>query len=150
MCFLCPAHTDRFFVISSSEKKSDRFLIGPKVSAHEPIFTLIGPCALGITNRQLSAQEAVFKMCGLPLRSAGRDNVTINTSPTRVLKPSRQLYALQDESSEIFEPNMFDRYMLHPDPDEFNMMSLHDFVSKYKSTSNPDYSETRDNMMQGF
>ena len=33
------AHTDRFFVVSSSEKKSDRFFIGPKVSAHEPIFT---------------------------------------------------------------------------------------------------------------
>ena len=47
--WLCPAHTDRFFVASSSEKKSYR------VSAHKPIFTpifclreKIGPCALGI------------------------------------------------------------------------------------------------------
>ena len=35
------AHTDRFFVGSSSEKSSERFYIGAKVSAHEPIFTPI-------------------------------------------------------------------------------------------------------------
>ena len=32
------AHTDRLFVVISSEKISERFLIGEKVSAHEPIF----------------------------------------------------------------------------------------------------------------
>ena len=31
------AHTDRLFVVISSEKISERFLIGEKVSAHEPI-----------------------------------------------------------------------------------------------------------------
>ena len=31
------AHTDRLFVVISSEKISERFLIGAKVSAHEPI-----------------------------------------------------------------------------------------------------------------
>ena len=38
------AHTDRLFVVISSEKISERFLIGAKVSAHEPIFnaTLVG------------------------------------------------------------------------------------------------------------
>ena len=46
------AHTERFFVVSNSEKRSERFYIGEKVSAHEPIFTpiKIGPCALGITH----------------------------------------------------------------------------------------------------
>ena len=49
------AHTGRFFVISNSEKRSERFYIWAKVSAHEPIFTpifclrqKIGPCALGM------------------------------------------------------------------------------------------------------
>ena len=32
------AHTNRLFVVISSEKISERFLIGAKVSAHEPIF----------------------------------------------------------------------------------------------------------------
>ena len=48
-------HTDRFFVVSSSEKRSERFYIAAKVRAHEPIFTpicclreKIGPCALGL------------------------------------------------------------------------------------------------------
>ena len=31
-------HTERLFVVISSEKISERFLIGAKVSAHEPIF----------------------------------------------------------------------------------------------------------------
>ena len=31
-------HTDRLFVVISSEKISERFLIGEKVSAYEPIF----------------------------------------------------------------------------------------------------------------
>ena len=30
------AHTDRFFVVSNSEKRSERFFFGAKVSAHEP------------------------------------------------------------------------------------------------------------------
>ena len=49
------AHTDQLFVVSNPEKRSKRFYIGEKVSAHEPIFTpifglrqKIGPCALGI------------------------------------------------------------------------------------------------------
>ena len=53
----------RFFVVSSSEKRSERFYIGAKVSAHKPIFTpifcrrqKIGPCALGIS---VSASDAV-------------------------------------------------------------------------------------------
>ena len=32
------AHTERLFVIISREKISERFYIGAKVSAHEPIF----------------------------------------------------------------------------------------------------------------
>ena len=35
------AHTDRFFVVSNSEKRSERFYMGAKVSAYEPIFTPI-------------------------------------------------------------------------------------------------------------
>ena len=33
--------TLRLFVVSSIEKKSDQFFVGPKVSAHEPIFNSI-------------------------------------------------------------------------------------------------------------
>ena len=35
------AHMDRYFVVSSSDKRSERFYIGAKVSDHEPIFTPI-------------------------------------------------------------------------------------------------------------
>ena len=34
------AHTDRLFVVISCEKISERFYIGAKVSAHEPISNL--------------------------------------------------------------------------------------------------------------
>ena len=34
------AHTDRLFVVISCEKKSKRFYIGAKLSAHESIFNL--------------------------------------------------------------------------------------------------------------
>ena len=34
------AHTDRLFVVISCEEISERFYIGAKVSAHEPIFNL--------------------------------------------------------------------------------------------------------------
>ena len=33
------AHTDRLFILISSEKISERFLIGAKVNAHEQIFS---------------------------------------------------------------------------------------------------------------
>ena len=50
-----PSAHGPIFVVSNSEKRSVRFFIGAKVSAHEPTFSpifclrqKIGPCALGI------------------------------------------------------------------------------------------------------
>ena len=55
------AHTDRFFYRRQIVGRKGQIFIGPKVSAHEPIFApifclrwKIGPCALGIRNHNMA------------------------------------------------------------------------------------------------
>ena len=64
------AHMDRYFVVSSSKKRSERFYIGAKASTHEQIFTpifclgeKIGPCALGIITILSTRSHFYGKYC---------------------------------------------------------------------------------------
>ena len=91
-----------------------------------------------LTHRQLSAQEAAFKMCGLPLRSSGVEVLYLDTKPanmrTRLLLPAKSLEKLGDECSDVFVSNVFDRYSSRPQTPEFEEICLHDFVAQYAST----------------
>jgi DNA replication protein DnaC len=92
-----------------------------------------------LTHRQLSAQEAAYKMCGLPLRSATRQVTFLNTGTPnkrcRVLLPKNQLAKLDDESTDIFASNVVDRYGYRPNTETFNPLSLFEFASHYRFTS---------------
>ena len=92
-----------------------------------------------LTHRQLSAQEAAYKMCGLPLRSATRQVSFLNTNipekRCRVLLPKVQLAKLDNESTNIFASNVIDRYSYRPDADIFNDISLFEFASHYRFIS---------------
>ena len=88
-----------------------------------------------LTHRELSAQEAAYRLCHLPLKENSRKVVFLNTTRpekrTRLLKSRSELLELEDDSSDIFAPGIFDRYASRPDTPEFASMTLAHFAVWY-------------------
>jgi hypothetical protein len=88
-----------------------------------------------LTHRQLSAQEAAYKMCGLPLRGSSNKVVYLDARPknlrAHVLLPSSVLQALDPDSQDIFMQSVHDRYQNRPYTPDFENMSLLHFVKHY-------------------
>ena len=81
-----------------------------------------------LTHRELSAQEAAYRLCHLPLKENSRKVVFLNTARpekrTRLLKSRSDLLQLEDDSSDIFTPGIFDRYASRPNTAEFEAMTF--------------------------
>ena len=88
-----------------------------------------------LTHRELSAQEAAYRLCHLPLKENSRKVVFLNTARqekrTRLLKSRSELLELEDDSSDIFAPGFFDRYASRPDTPEFESITLGHFAVWY-------------------
>ena len=88
-----------------------------------------------LTHRELSAQEAAYRLCHLPLKENSRKVVFLNTARpekrTRLLKSRSDLLQLEDDSSDIFIPGIFDRYASRPNTAEFEAMTFAHFAVWY-------------------
>ena len=64
-----------------------------------------------LTNREVSAQEAVYRLMSLPLTKGSREVVFVATdfpeNRTRLLKPMKLINALEDDDSDIFQVGFF-------------------------------------------
>jgi hypothetical protein len=71
-----------------------------------------------LTHRQLSAQEAAFKTCGLPLRSSNVQVIYLDIKPasmrSRILVSSRDLSHISEEDTDMFVKNVYDCYSNMP------------------------------------
>jgi hypothetical protein len=67
-----------------------------------------------INNNLMSAQEAAYHVLSLPLSKMSRQCIFINTSPIKervmMLKNNQQLLELNDDTTEIFQDNIFKKY----------------------------------------
>jgi hypothetical protein len=88
----------------------------PNSSRFKKIFR-IGTVIL--SKRELCAQEAVYKILGIPLRSASRSFQELNTRPAerRVRILRRGFHYLPDDSTDIFQGNVVTRYAERPTND---------------------------------
>ena len=84
-------------------------------------------------SREVSQHEAIPRLISLPLRQT---NVPVKHIPTgleqnrtRMLKSKKQIAALQDNDTNIFMPNIIDRYIARPD--DLESMSMAEFASFY-------------------
>ena len=88
-----------------------------------------------LTHRELSAQEAAYRLCHLPLKENSRKVVFLNSARpekrTRLLKNRSDLLQLEDDSSDIFIPGIFDRYASRPNTAEFEAMTFAHFAVWY-------------------
>ena len=88
-----------------------------------------------LTHRQLSAQEAAYKMCGLRLQSSSVSVQYLNSRPkalrTRLLVAASKLNSEEELSTDIFVKNIFDRYRNRSKITLFEAMSLFDFTANH-------------------
>ena len=86
-----------------------------------------------LTNREVSAQEAVYRVLSMALRRCSRTFVFLNTdskeSRDSLLLPFTQLQKLDDSDTDIYCKNIIDRYAARPQTLE--NMSLAEFAANY-------------------
>jgi len=72
-----------------------------------------------LQNREVSSQEAAFRLLSLPLKRASRKVVFANTAPKDIrvsmLKPHSLLQEMDDDDENIFFTSALDRYASRPD-----------------------------------
>ena len=91
-------------------------------------------------NREISAQEAAFRLCHLYLRDSSRSTIFIPT----FLKDNRVRMLRKESIAEgqvEFCTNIIDRYEARPQTDEFEAMCLAEFASNYELVPRRNYKE---------
>ncbi|XP_043472427.1 uncharacterized protein LOC122505072 [Leptopilina heterotoma] len=88
-----------------------------------------------LNSSEISAQEAVYCLAGLPLSRSSETEIFINTShPSQrvhILKGRKYLEKLDSFSTDIFEKNLIDHYANRPVDDRFDVMCLAYFAAYY-------------------
>lgn len=89
---------------------------------------------LVLKQRRLSAQEAAFRLCRLPLVRSSVAVVCITTTPPekrrKLLRPSWEIADLPPDSTAVFRDNIIDYYRRRDD--SLASISLYNFASNYK------------------
>ena len=72
-----------------------------------------------LTNREVSAQEAVYRVLSMPLRRCSRTTIFLNTdhkdSRDSLLLPFTQLQKLEDNDENVYCKNIIYRYAARPE-----------------------------------
>ena len=109
------------------------------VSTEHTIFNCVGSAFL--THREVSAQEAVYRILSLPMKQLSRTVVFVDTNPKNeriaVLKDNQALSRLDDDDTNVFQKSLVDRYTHRPR--HIQSMCLAEFAAtfavNYKSSN---------------
>ncbi|KAK4327750.1 hypothetical protein Pmani_001792 [Petrolisthes manimaculis] len=89
-----------------------------------------------LNNREISAQEAVYRLMPMPLKKASRKVVFVNSAPkdkwVSMLRPKRLLQEMDDNDENIFCTSPLDRYASRPN--ELENMCMAEFVQTLANT----------------
>ena len=108
-----------------------------------------------LTHREVSAQEAVYRLLSLPLTKGSRQVIFIPTdlpeNRTRLFKPMKLIETLEDDDPDVFQMSILDRYEARPVCLE--ELCLAEFVARYTYSAKPrqsanaeDVSESEDDI----
>ena len=106
-----------------------------------------------LTNREVSAQEAVYRVLSMPLRRCSRTTIFLNTdhkdSRDSLLLPFTQLQKLEDNDENVYCKNIIDRYAARPE--KLKHICLTEFASNYtyKRETNNDVTQHKDDISRG-
>ena len=84
-----------------------------------------------LTHREVSAQEAVYRLLSLPMKQLSRSVVFVVTNPKSeriaVLKYNASLSQLEENDTNVFQKSLIDRYR----PQALSSMCLAEFAATY-------------------
>ena len=93
-------------------------------------------CKVGtafLKHREVSAQEAVYRILSLPMKQLSRFVVFVNTNPKHeriaVLKDTNSLSQLDENDTNVFQKCLIDRYQRRPQT--IQSMCLAEFAATY-------------------
>ena len=85
------------------------------------------------THREVSAQEAAYRILSLPMKQLSRTVVFVNTNPKNeriaVLKDHATLKELDDDDPDVFHKSLIDRYVHRPQ--QLQSMCLAEFAATF-------------------
>eukprot|EP00105_Crassostrea_gigas_P011512 XP_011427210.1 PREDICTED: uncharacterized protein LOC105328139 [Crassostrea gigas] len=134
--------------ISKSEREMGMVLKQTKIEAEEgnesarTTLKKIGSAYLN--HREVSAQEAVYRVCNLKMKECSRKVVFIpvGDNPTRLTKPLSQIKRTrttkddqndeEDDDEDIWMTNIVERYENRPNKPLFQTMCLAEFCSEFR------------------
>ena len=86
-----------------------------------------------LTHREVSAQEAAYRILSIPMKQLSRSVVFVDTNPKNeriaVLKNSQALEQLDDDDVDVFQKSLIDRYQHRPQ--DIQSMCLAEFAATY-------------------
>ena len=98
-----------------------------------------------LTHREVSAQEAVYRLLSLPLTRGSRQVIFVPTdlpnNRTRLIKPLIMIQKLEDDDPDVFAKGILERYQARPN--QLEDMCLAEFASKYSLGSKKESDDTR-------
>ena len=103
-----------------------------------------------LNNREVSAQEAAYRILSLPMQKKSRTVIFVNTDPkserVAVLKPSKDLEHKHNDDEDIFQKNIVVRYAVRPASLEGECLAS--FASNYNVSYNDNYDDIDDSAPQ--
>ena len=97
-----------------------------------------------LTHREVSAEEAVYRLLSLPLTKGSRQVIFIPTdlpeNRTRLFKPMKFIETLDDDDPNVFQISILGRYEARPVSVED--LCLAEFVTRYAYSAGPHKSNT--------
>ena len=103
-----------------------------------------------LNNREVSAQEAAYRILSLPMQRKSRTVLFVNTDPkserVAVLKPSKDLEHKHNDDEDIFQKNIVIRYAVRPDSLEGECLAT--FASNYNVSYNDNHDDIDDSAPQ--
>ena len=92
-----------------------------------------------LTHREVSAQDAVYRIRSLPMKQLSRSVVFVDTNPKHeriaVLKDSNALKDLADDDTNVFQKSLINRYEHRPH--ELQSMCLAEFAATFVTNYRP-------------
>ena len=99
-----------------------------------------------LTHREVSAQEAVYRILSMPMKRLSRSVVFVDTNPIHqriaVLKRVDVLSQLDDDNTDVFQKNLIDRYQHRPS--ELRTMCFAEFAATFTVDYRPNEDDNCD------
>ena len=107
-----------------------------------------------LNHREVSSQEAVYRILSLPLKKLSRKCIFINTDPKNervsMTKPLSSIQELENDEEDLYLTSLIDRYICRPD--NLENMCLAEFAAnydvKYSSQETNDNDHTPDPLQE--